>query len=213
MVRRRAAIAVVTVSGKAYYKIVNELKSRDVLFLSMIPGEAIPPSIRVVITTEEEKHLINHPNILTYSVEEDPSRIVDEAIRIASGKETYEELVIGVDPGKVFGVAVLGDGKTLKREEFSSMAKALDFILTELNRLPSRVKRVRIGMGVPDVAEKIAYRLESALPKNIIIEMVDEEGTSTSKDVSLARRKLSDADSAVKIALKRGKERQRGVVR
>jgi len=68
-------------------------------------------------------------------------------------------------------------------------------------------------MGVPDVAEKIAYRLESALPKNIIIEMVDEEGTSTSKDVSLARRKLSDADSAVKIALKRGKERQRGVVR
>lgn len=213
MVRRRAAIAVVTVSGRAYYKIVNELKSRDVPFLSIIPGEAIPPSIKVVITTEGERHLINHPNILAYNVEENPSRIVDEALRIASGKETYNELVIGVDPGKVFGVAVLGDGKTLKREEFSSMVKAIDFILTELNRLPSRVRRVRIGMGVPDVAEEIARRLESALPENIVIEMVNEEGTSTSKDVTLARRKLSDADSAVKIALKRGKERQRGVVR
>lgn len=209
--RRKATIAVATVSGKAYYKIVNELKNRNVLFLSIVPWETIPSSIKVVITTVEEKNLIKHPNVLVYNVEEDPSKIVDEAIRISSGKEFYEELVIGVDPGKIFGVAVIGDGKTLKRKEFSSMEEAIDFILTEVEREPSKVKRVRIGMGVPEIAEEIARRLDLALPKDAIIEMVSEEGTSTSKDASLAKRKFSDADSAAKIALKRGEVRLRGV--
>lgn len=211
MRRRRAAIAVVTVSGRAYYKIVNELKNRDVPFLSIIPGESIPPFIKVVITTEGERHLIDHPNVLTYNVDEDPAGVVDEAIRIASGKESYEELVIGVDPGKVIGVAVLGDGKVIKREEFSSMVKAMDFIVTELNRLPSKVKRVRVGMGAPEVAEEIARKLDATLPKDIVIEMVSEEGTSISKNSSLAKKKLSDADSAAKIAQKEGKALPRSV--
>ncbi|MEM2273233.1 MAG: hypothetical protein QXT26_04810 [Thermoproteota archaeon] len=209
--RRKVTIAVATVSGKAYYKVVNELKNRNIPFLSVIPGEPIPPSIKVVITTEGEKNLVNHPRVLIYNVEEDPSSVIDEAIRISLGKDFYQELVIGVDPGKIFGVAVLGDGEILKRKEFSSMEKTIDFILTELSKEPSKIKRVKIGMGVPEIAEEIARRLNIALPKNIMIEMVGEEGTSTSRDSSLAKRKLSDADSAVRIALKKGEERLRGV--
>lgn len=211
MRKRRAAIAVVTVSGRAYYKIVNELKKRDILFLSIVPGEPIPQFIKVVITTEGERSLISHPNILVYKVEDDPARVVDEALRLASGKESYEELVIGIDPGKTFGVAVLGDGRNIKREEFSSMVETVDFVLTELSRVPSKVKRVRIGMGVPEIAEEIARKLDSVLPENIAIEMVSEEGTSTLGPSPLAKRKLSDADSAVRIALKKGRERPRGV--
>ncbi|MEM0010845.1 MAG: hypothetical protein QW424_02945 [Candidatus Bathyarchaeia archaeon] len=211
--RRKATIAVATVSGKAYYKIVNELKNRNILFLSIVPWEPIPSSVKVVITTAEEKNLIKHPNIIVYNVEEDPSKIVDEAIRISSGKESYEEIIIGVDPGKKFGVAVLGDGKTLKGKEFSSIEETIDFILTEVERESSKVKRVRIGMGVPEIAEDIARRLDLALPKDVIIEMVSEEGTSTSKDATLAKRKFSDADSAARIALKRGEIRLRGVSR
>ena len=65
-------------------------------------------------------------------------------------------------------------------------------------------------MGVPDVAEEIARRLEASLPQDTIIEMVDEEGTSTSRDIGV-KRKLKNADSAVRIALKRGEVRSRGV--
>lgn len=213
MRRKHATIAVATVSGKAYYKIVNDLKSRNILFLSIVPGEPIPSFIRVVITTEGERHLINHTNVLVYNAEDDPSSIIDKAIPLVLGKESYEELVIGVDPGKIFGVAFLGDGRTLKREEFSSMVKAVDFILTELSKMPSKIKRVRIGMGVPEIAKEIARKLDSVLPENVIIEIVSEEGTSTSKDSPLTRRKLRDADSAVRIALKEGKERPRSVSR
>ncbi|MEM3041561.1 MAG: hypothetical protein QXG97_06020, partial [Nitrososphaerota archaeon] len=65
-------IAVATVSGKAYYRLVKELKERNLLFLSLVPGEPVSSSINVVITTEKERNLINHPNILTYNAEDNP---------------------------------------------------------------------------------------------------------------------------------------------
>lgn len=201
MRRSRAQVAVATVSGRAYYKIVNELKSRDMPFLSLIPGEAVPPSIKVIITTENEASRIDHPRILIYDVKADPSRVVDEALRIIMDKSLYEELIVGIDPGKTFGIAILADGKILRREGGLSMERAIDLILTELGRKPSRARKVRIGRGVPDLAEEIARRLKKALPEGIAIEMVDEGGTSTIKDKGF-KRKLSDADSAVRIASK-----------
>jgi len=47
----RTKIAVATVSGRAYYKLVKELKERGLVFLSLVPGEAIPSTIKVVVTT------------------------------------------------------------------------------------------------------------------------------------------------------------------
>lgn len=208
--RARAVIAVATVSGKAYYKIVSELKSKNIPFLSMVPGEPIPQSVKVVITTESEKHLISHPNVLTYNVDGEASHIVDMALRLSMSKGVYEELIIGIDPGKTFGIAVLADGKTLKKEETTRMERAVDLVLTEITKSPSKIKRVRIGMGVPEIAEELARRLESSLPRDVIIEMVGEEGTSVAKSIEL-RRKLKDADSAVRIALKEGERRARGV--
>lgn len=208
--RVRAQIAVATVLGRAYYKLVSELKSKDIPFLSIVPGEPIPPSIRVVITTRGEVNLINHPQILVYDEATDPSNIINEALRIIMNKETYGELTIGVDPGKTFGIAILADGKILRREEGLSMERAIDLILSELGRNPAKSKKIRIGRGVPDLAEEVARKLEASLPHDAIaIEMVDEEGTSTMRDKGF-KRKISDADSAIKIASKKGEARLRG---
>jgi hypothetical protein len=51
----KAKIAVMTVCGKDYYLIVNELKRRNMPFLSLRPCDAVPIEIRVAITTEKEK--------------------------------------------------------------------------------------------------------------------------------------------------------------
>jgi hypothetical protein len=59
-------VAVATVSGKAYFLLVNELKERDIDFLSIIPGQPVPAEAKVVVTTEKEKPLINHEKILVY---------------------------------------------------------------------------------------------------------------------------------------------------
>lgn len=48
-------VAVATIQGKAYFKIVNALKEQNIAFNSIIPGTTIPPRIKIVITTEQEK--------------------------------------------------------------------------------------------------------------------------------------------------------------
>ena len=196
-------IAVVTVSGKAYFRLVNELKKRKFDFLSLIPKESIPPSISVVITTEIEKSSINHPNILIYNPEVDPSSTIEEAYRIIQNKEAYEEIVIGVDIGKTFGIAVLADGKILSMDEKNTLEMTLSFVLKELMKNPANVKIVRIGNGVPQMAKEFANRLTIALPENASIEMVSEENTSSLRNRGL-QKKLSDSESAIRIARKKG---------
>jgi len=197
----RTKIAVATVSGKAYYWLVNELNKRKIPFLSLIPGEIIPPSIKVVITTKDERKLVDHPSVLIYNPEEEPSAIIDEVIRIIKNKKTYEELIIGIDPGKTFGVAVLGDGNILEKKEQLTLEMAIDSVLTAINRHPARVRKIKIGDGMPEIAEEIASRLEISIPKDTTIEIVSEAGTSNIKAKG-SWKKISDADAAVNIARK-----------
>ncbi|MCW4019990.1 MAG: hypothetical protein NWF14_01995 [Candidatus Bathyarchaeota archaeon] len=199
----RPKIAVTTVSGRAYYRLVNELKQRMISFLSLIPGESIPSSVEVVITTAEEKPSVDHPTVLVYDAGADPSGTIDEALRIIQSKEAYGELAIGVDPGKTFGIAVLGDGKVLRKEERLPLEMAVDNILSEMKKNPAKVRKVKIGNGIPELAEEIASRLSPALPDDVAIEMVSEEGTSSLRGKGF-RKKMSDADSAIKIAKKMG---------
>ncbi len=195
----RSEIAVATVSGKAYYLLVNELNKRGVPFLSLVPGETIPPSIKVVITTKDEKRLIDHSLVLIYNPEEEPSAIIDEAIRIIQNKKAYEELIIGVDPGKTFGVAVLGDGNVLEKKERLTREMAIDMILTAIKRYPARTRKIKIGDGMPEIAEDVASRLKIAIPEDTTVEIISEAGTSNIRSKG-SWKKISDADAAVNIA-------------
>mgnify|MGYP001064100312 CR=1 FL=1 len=205
----KSKIAVSTVSGKAYYRLVNELKQRTLPFISLIPGEPIPPSIKVVITTDKEKKSVGHPTVLVYDAEAEPSGTIDEAVRIIQSKEAYGELTIGVDPGKTFGIAVLGDGSILKKDEGLTLEMAIDTILTALKRNPAKDQRIKIGKGVPELAEEIRGRLNRVLPQNVSIETVTEAGTSTLRGKGF-RKKMSDADSALNIARKNRATQPRG---
>jgi len=195
----KAKIAVATVSGKAYYWLVNELNKRRIPFLSLIPGESIPPSIKVVLTTKDERKCINHSSVLIYDPEKEPSLIIDEAMRVIQNKKTYGELVIGIDPGKTFGVAVLGDGAVLEKKEQLTLEMAIDSVMTAIDRYPSQTRKIKIGNGVPELAEEMASRLRKAIPKDTTLEIVSETGTSNIKGL---RKKVSDADAAVNIARK-----------
>lgn len=199
----RTKIAVATVSGRAYYRLVKELKERGLVFLSLVPGEAIPSTIKVVVTTEEEKPLIEHPNVVIFHEKDDPKTVINEAHRLASDKEVYEEVSIGVDPGKTFGIAILCDGNVSRTEEGLSLEQTIDTILTALRDNPANSYTVKIGGGVPELAEELVQRIKKGLPDEVGVEIVSEEGTSHGGMESLGRR-LSDADSAVWIARKRG---------
>ena len=208
----KASIAVATVSGKAYYLIVDELKKRHVPFLSLIPQEPIPVEVKVVLTTEKEKHLIDHEKILVCNEDTDVEAMIVNALQTVQGKENCEKLVIGIDPGKVLGLAVLADGKVIRTETCSSMPEVIDKvknIISSFDRLPVASISVKVGDGVPSYKKELLQSLDEVLPQNIRLESVSESGTSRFQKETKNRRGLRDIVSAIKIAGRNGHTYQR----
>ena len=203
----RAKIAVATISGKAYYLIVNELKKKNMPFISLTPNDSIPIEIKVVITTKEEQRLIDHEKILVYNDGVEPEALINEALQIIQGKEYYEKIVIGVDPGEVFGVAVLADGKVVETGNCFSIEETLDKIkniLRNLEKISITSVSVKVGNGVPVYNEKLLRVLDDALPSNIVLESVGEAGTDRYLNETEHRRGLRDIVSATRIAGRNG---------
>jgi hypothetical protein len=203
----KAKIAVATVSGKAYYLIVREFKKRNIPFLSLTPNERIPLEVKVVITTEEEQLLIKYEKVLTFKDGTKLDALINQALQFAQGKECYEKIVIGVDPGEVFGLAVLADGKVAETGNCFNIEETLDKIKSILENFKSDHSTsisVKIGDGVPAYRDKLLQALDRKLPSNVVLKSVREAGTNRYINASKHRRGLRDIVSAVKIAARNG---------
>jgi len=201
----KTRIAVATVNGRAYYELVNELQRKRLPFLSLKPWDPVPLNIKVVLTTKKESSQISHPNIIRLEQESNPKSVVDEANLIISGKQGYEKIVIGVDPGKTCGIAILGDNKVLESLVASNIEEAVHHIVDILKRFPAEARLVRVGDGSPEYTETLLSSLDKTLPEETLVEIVSETGTSRLANTSVNRRVLRDAVSAIKIAGRNGR--------
>jgi hypothetical protein len=201
----KAKVAVATVSGKAYFLIVNKLKERDIPFISLVPGETVPTEVKAVITTDKEKHRIRHEKILVYDSETEPDTVVNEVLKILQGKEVYEKIVIGVDPGEVFGLAVIADGKVNETGNCFSIQEALTKISSVIKNVDvsSTVVSIKIGSGVPAYKD-LLKALDAVLPPEVVLEVVSEAGTNRALNENKHRRGLRDIASAIRIAGRAG---------
>jgi hypothetical protein len=209
----RATIAVATVSGKAYYLLVSELRRRGIPFLSVTPYDAIPVEVKVVLTTGKEKHLIKHEKILLHNEDVDVEALVNNALQVVQGRSGCERLVVGIDPGEAIGLAVLTDGKVVMTETCSSIAETLEKvkgIMKSFDRTSTSSVSVKVGDGVPSCKKALLQALDSALPHDVTLESVGEAGTSRYQNETKNRRGLRDMVSAIRIAGRNGHEFQRG---
>ena len=199
----RAKVAVATVSGKDYFLLINELKEKNVQFISVIPGEPLPAEAKVVITTENEKILMENERILIFKPETEPGDIVDQAVRILKGKEIDDRIVVGIDPGEVFGLAVVADGKVTETWNCFSPNEVLDAIkkLVRNVNFERTTVAIKIGNGVP-AHRDLLRSLDSELPQQVILEVVGESGTT--RPFIAHRCGLRDITSAIRIAGRNG---------
>lgn len=201
----KAKVAVATVQGKAYFLAVNELKQRNIPFYSLIPGEPISSEVKAVITTEQEKHLISHEKILAFSDETQLDEVMSEITKVILGKKNYEKIVIGIDPGEVFGLSAVADGKVFDKENCYSAREVVTKIKNVLKNVDLTATNVdiKIGNGVPAYKELIAA-LDIAVPSQVVLEVVDEFGTNGTSKENKRSRRLRHISSASRIAARSG---------
>jgi hypothetical protein len=201
----KAKVAVATVSGKAYFLIVNKLKERNIPFISLVPGETVPTEVKAVITTEKEKQRINHEKVLVYDSETEPDALANEVLKILRGKEAYERIVIGIDPGEVFGLAVIADGKVNETGNCFSIQEALAKVSNVIKTvdLSSTAVTIKVGSGVP-MYKEVIEAFDQNLPPEVVLQVVSEAGTNRPLNHNKHRRGLRDIASAIRIAGRAG---------
>jgi hypothetical protein len=134
-----------------------------------------------------------------------PSIVVDEAIKLIEDKKTFETLVVGLDPGKTFGLAVLTDGKVTKTftcpSEDETVKTVTDIFRQE--REPA-VRALKVGNASSTYAGNLLSLFDDALPKDVTIEVVQEAGTTRFSGQAPHKRRLKHVMAAIKIAERHG---------
>ncbi|HSV50462.1 MAG TPA: hypothetical protein VLH35_09095 [Candidatus Acidoferrales bacterium] len=199
----KGKVAIATVQGKTYYLIVNALRECDIGFFSLIPGEHVPTRAKLVITTEDEKEKVNYKKILVFHEESELDSLILEVKKTLLGKETYEKIVIGIDPGEWIGLAVLADGKVIEEGNCYSSRELVNAILKIVKIVNFSVTgvTVKIGDGVP-VYKELLHALDEVLPLEVALEVVGEAGTNW--PLKMHSRKIRHISSAIRIAGRTG---------
>jgi uncharacterized radical SAM superfamily protein len=158
----------------------------------------------VVITTSEEKGKIKYDGkVLTFTSEEEIDSLISQVVISLQGKEHYERVVIGIDPGEVSGLVVIADGEVLDKINCLSIQETVNkikSILKNVNLSITNVK-IKIGNGVPAYKELIEM-LDNTLPTKVTLEIVSE--AKTNLPISKRSRSLRHIISATRISTRVG---------
>lgn len=198
-------IAIATLDGKAYYTFTRILKSLGISFASLVPGEKTRFNTKLILTTRREKPEIDSNNILCVEELDHDLSIAKEKILNVSYLTEKEQLAIGVDPGKRIGLVAYYKNKRIESLVLSSIGETVNRI-SALVKNASGAKIIRIGEGSPLLSSQLASILKSELGEQIVVELVDERGTSTLTNSNPEIDGTRDEKSASLIATRQGRK-------
>lgn len=167
-----AVVGVLTSDFRVYYEVVKALKERGIPFASLEWGRDVPPEVGVVITTDLEAIKVDFRNLVIFS---SPQEAVDDALQALTGKRTFKELVIGIDPGDKPGIAVVGDGKVVRAYRAAAPSQVRDEVARITDRIFARAYVLRVGHGAATARDRI---INALLDLGHAVEEVDETRTS-----------------------------------
>ncbi len=168
---------------KKYFELVEELKKRKIDFVDLHQNSN--ENISVILTDRDR-------NFKNQIILEDIKKAIRISLSKIYGKERFNEIIVGIDPGLRTGMVVVGDGINLEEFELSELGQ-LKKILNSIKEdySPNRML-IRIGMGdIPD-----RNKIINDIYDDFEIEIVDESGTSPIKNRNIG--------AAKKIAMKKG---------
>jgi hypothetical protein len=165
--------------------------------------------VRVIITTDRSESTIQARGVVTFEEGFDPRRAVEEALLLLLGKARFRDLMIGIDPGKQTGLAVLGDGVVLETGTYAEVLDLVDQVARLFSIFPSERAVVKIGRGAEEYSKALKSALSSRLPPAVEIQTVEEAGTTTDNIPPEGEGLSRNIVSAIRIALRQGEKAER----
>jgi len=193
-------IGILSDDFRLYHELVTHLKARDVPFVSLSASENVPINVGAVITTRKLAESVNAKNKVVCRSLEDVEFAVNKALLLLKGKERFDEIVVGIDPGAKPGIAVLGDGEVLNSLIAKRPEDVVDIVKRTKGVYLSDRLRIKIGHGDKVNRNRI---INSLAAEDFAVLVVDEK--STTKDARhgarpKTRSKRVDAFAALQIA-------------
>lgn len=178
---------------KLQFELMEALKREKIPFEIIQPGRKIPKGVCAVLTTEEDQGSITCHRQIQCNSDNVDSCIMEAKAAMAS-RGSIRSLVIGIDPGRKPGIAVMADQVLVETAQVSSPEAVAELVVELLRVFKSDERLVRIGHGDRTRRNRI---FNSIWDLDIPIEIVDERNTSTTSD-------HRDIDAAIEIALTPG---------
>ncbi len=168
--------------------------------LVLNPGHPIPAHVGVVITTENESEKIIFDRDKMIFADGKPHAALDKAHYMLFG-EDIEQVIIGIDPGKYPGVAVLGNNKTVSVHHVS-VGEVCPLVKRIMREYENKKIIIRIGHGARLIRSQL---INGLLDLGLEVEMVDETGTTPHLGKGVHGQVISDIIAAINIARLPGK--------
>lgn len=194
-------VTVVSTNYRLMYAI-NEIlsKIKEIKIDHTLPSDPFPERVDVVISTEIEKHTINFDKIFipkAYNI----MYLYSNIYLLANNKDRFENITIGIDPGKIIGFAVLSDdGTILNATDLYSATDVVKETISAYFNIETNDFIVKIGRGGEKTREEIITKLENTFHGKILVEIVNEDNTSIGRKGSFSAKYGKNATSAILIA-------------
>jgi hypothetical protein len=191
-------IGVVVDDIKASYRVIRELKAKRIPFVLLKPGEQPPDFVTSLIMCGDADAGVQDKGVRYNG---DARNTVLRVISLSNGREKFELVVVGVDPGESTGIAVIADGDFLEGYTVTKILAGEEAKMI-LATYPASNFLFRIGKG--RVSRDLLAVVRS--DPRAVIEFV----TETKKEVPVVYRRKGmrkDVKSALIIALTSKEER------
>ena len=185
-------LGVLTEDFRLYHDLVAALKARDVPFASLSFVRRVPDTVGAILTSLAEANRVRLSHVVPV---DDIDTSIAKALQLLKGKSEWNELLVGIDPGREPGVAIIGDGEVIDTRIAVSPEAVGFHVRQAIRTFPAKDVRVRIGHGDPTNRNRI---LNSLVRDHLRVEIVDEAGTTH-------RSPQPDVDAAIDIARTSGR--------
>ncbi len=197
------SVIIATKNFRFLYKL-NEVLSdiKEIKINHILPNESIPSNTDIIITTQIEKKIINFKTIFVPKAF-NRYYLFSNIYLLATKRDYFNEIAIGVDPGKTTGFVVIAEKKIiLGNAEFYTAVDAVKEAITVFFNIETARVVIKVGQGGGKIKDEIVGRLNDIFHNKVPVEVVNEDFTSKKKISPLGTKFSKNVQSAILIALK-----------